>query len=143
MNCAILNNQRWQCLYGELEQISSFKDAEFRDIVIRNGLYFDKHKQRSLSQVQICDNPVPRFVHGKWIRGNIPVDKSRDYGLPMKPFFSETPNFWTWADKFWGIWGIFDRFISTHFGTVSPLSMFSINQPLFLQKTKYLCPNPK
>ena len=87
MNCAILNNQRLQCLYGELEQISSFKDAEFRDIVIRNGLYFDKHKQRSLSQVQISDNPLPRFVHGKWIRGNIPVDKSTDYGCPMKPFF--------------------------------------------------------
>ena len=85
MNCAILNNL--QCLYGELEQISSFKDAEFRDIVIRNGLYFDKHKQRSLSQVQISDNPLPRFVHGKWIRGNIPVDKSTDYGRPMKPFF--------------------------------------------------------
>ena len=22
-----------------------------------------------------------------------------------------------WADKFWGIWGIFKQFISTHFGT--------------------------
>ena len=35
------------------------------------------------------------------------------------------------------------RFISTHFGTVShcPLSMFSINQPLFLQKTKPLHPH--
>ena len=43
-----------------------------------------------------------------------------------------------WADKFWGIFG---RFIS--FGTVSPFSMFSINQPLFLQKTKPLYPNPK
>ena len=41
-----------------------------------------------------------------------------------------------WADKVWGIWGIFGRTISTHFGTVSPLSMFSIIQPLFLQKTK-------
>jgi hypothetical protein len=41
-----------------------------------------------------------------------------------------------WADKFWGILGIFGQFISTHFGTVGPLSMFSINQPLFLQKTK-------
>ena len=40
-----------------------------------------------------------------------------------------------WADKFWGIWGIFGQTISTHFGTVSPLSMFSIIQPLFLQKT--------
>jgi hypothetical protein len=50
--------------------------------------------------------------------------KSRTFGLELT----------NWADKFWGIWGIFDQFISTHFGTVSPLSMFSINQPLFLQK---------
>ena len=48
-----------------------------------------------------------------------------------------------WADKFWGICCIFGRFISAHFGAVSPLSMFSINQPLFLQKTKLLYPNPK
>jgi hypothetical protein len=48
-----------------------------------------------------------------------------------------------WADTFWGIWGIFGRFISTHFGTMSPLSMFFINQPSFLQKTKPLYPNPK
>ena len=51
-----------------------------------------------------------------------------------------------WADKFWGIWGIFGQFINTHFGTVSPLSMFfmfSINQPLFLQKSKPLYLNPK
>ena len=41
-----------------------------------------------------------------------------------------------WAYKFWGIWGIFGQFTSTHFDTVSPLSMFSINQALFLQKTK-------
>ena len=40
-----------------------------------------------------------------------------------------------WADKFCGIWGIFSGFISNHFGTMSPFSMFSINQPLFLQKT--------
>ena len=65
----------------------------------------------------------------------------------MKHFFIKIPNFWAWqtiwADKFWGIWGIFGQFISTHFGTVGPLSMFSINQPLFLQKTKPLYPNPK
>ena len=30
---------------------------------------------------------------------------------------------------------------STHFGTVSPFSMFSIIQPLFPQKTKPLYPN--
>ena len=28
------------------------------------------------------------------------------------------------------------NFINTHFDTVSPLSIVSINQPLFLQKTK-------
>jgi hypothetical protein len=39
-----------------------------------------------------------------------------------------------WADKFWGNWGIFGQTISTHFDTVNPLSMFSIIQPLFLQK---------
>ena len=66
-----------------------------------------------------------------------------DYGRPMKPFFIEIQKFWAWADKFWGIWGTFGRTISTHFGTVSPLSMFSIIQPLFLQKTKPLYPHPK
>ena len=59
--------------------------------------------------------------------------KSRTFGLGQT----------NWADKFWGIWGIFGQTISTHFGTVSPLSMFSIIQPLFLQKTKPLYPHPK
>ena len=42
-----------------------------------------------------------------------------------------------------GIWDIFKQFNSTHFDTVSPLYIFSINQPLFLQKTKPLNSNPK
>ena len=58
-----------------------------------------------------------------------------DYGRPMKPFFIEIQNFWAWSDKlgdkFWGIWGIFGQTISTHFGTVSSLSMFSIIQHYF------------
>jgi hypothetical protein len=65
----------------------------------------------------------------------------------MKPFSLKSQTFGlgqtNWQDKFWGIWGIFGQFISTHFGTVSPLSMFSINQSLFLQKTKPLHPHPK
>ena len=56
----------------------------------------------------------------------------------MQPFFIEISKFW--ADIFWGIWGIFGRFISTHFGTVSPLPMSSMNQPLYLQKTRPLYP---
>ena len=39
-----------------------------------------------------------------------------------------------WADKFWDILGIFSQTISTHFGTVSPLSMFSIIQPFGLAR---------
>jgi hypothetical protein len=57
--------------------------------------------------------------------------KSQTFGLGQK----------IWADKFRGIFSIFGQLISPHFGTVSPLSMFSINQPLFLQKTKPSYPN--
>ena len=43
----------------------------------------------------------------------------RRHGLrtPNDAFFFKIPNFCAWADKFWGIWGIFKQFISTHFGT--------------------------
>ena len=63
-----------------------------------------------------------------------------DYGRPMIFFFMEIQNFWVWADKFWGIFG---RNISTHFDTVSPLSMFSTIQPLFRKKTMPSYPHPK
>ena len=70
-----------------------------------------------------------------------------DYGRPMKPFSLKFRIFWlgqtNWADKFWGIWGIFSQTINTHFVTVSPLSIFSIIQALFLQKTKPLYPHTK
>jgi hypothetical protein len=71
--------------------------------------------------------------------------KQSYHGLwtPNEAFSLEIQNFWAWADKFWDIWGISGQFISTHFGTVSPFSMFSISQPIFLQTTKPLYPNPK
>jgi hypothetical protein len=65
---------------------------------------------------------------------------STDYERQMKHFFIKIPNFWAWADKFWGIFG---QSINTHFGTVNSFPMFSIDQPLFLQKTKPLYPNHK
>ena len=81
-----------------------------------------------------CELLIHTFKHQ--VLTNVLCSDSRtDYGRPMKPFFIEIQNFWAWADKFWGILGtIVGRTISTHFGTVSPLSMFSIIQPLFLQK---------
>ena len=60
----------------------------------------------------------------------------RTTDAPWSLFFIEIWNFWVWTDNLGryilGIWGIFSQFISPHFGTVSPISMFSINQPLFL-----------
>ena len=63
------------------------------------------------------------------------MHENTDYGRPMKPFFIKIRNIRPWAHNL-GRLDIFDQFIRTHFGTVSPLSMFFINQPLFLQKTK-------
>ena len=63
---------------------------------------------------------------------------STDYGSPMKPFFIEIPNFGRQFGQInFGAFGVFSANF-THFGTVRPLSIFSINQSLFLQKTKPL-----
>ena len=50
------------------------------------------------------------------------------YSLKSQTFCLGQTN---WADLFWGIFG---QTISTHFGTVSPLSMFSIIHPIVLKK---------
>ena len=54
----------------------------------------------------------------------------------MKPFFTFGLGQTICADKFLGIKDILSRLISTHFGTESPLSMFSNNLPIFLLKDK-------
>ena len=56
------------------------------------------------------------------------------YERPMKPFFIKIPNFWAWADNL-GRWilghlGYF-RPIYQHPFWYCPLSMFSIDQPLY------------
>jgi hypothetical protein len=74
------------------------------------------------------------------------ITTSTDYGRPMKPFSLKSKTFGLGHKSgiyFLGIGGIFAQFISAHFGTVSPLSMFSIIQSLFLQKTLPLYPHPK
>ena len=69
--------------------------------------------------------------------------KARTTDARCSLFSSKSQNFGlrqtNWADMFWGIWGIFGRFISTHFGTVIPLSMSPMNQ----QTTRPLYPHPK
>ena len=65
----------------------------------------------------------------------------------QREIFSKILNFsaWQtfWAKIFRGIWCIFGLTIRSHFGTVSFLSMFSIIQPLFIQKIEPLYPTPK
>ena len=50
--------------------------------------------------------------------------RTTDYGRPISFFSLKSRCFGLgqtyWADKFWGIWGIFCQTISIHFGTVSP-----------------------
>ena len=43
-----------------------------------------------------------------------------------------------WAKNLGGIWGIFHQTVITHFGTVSPMSMFSITQPAFESTSQIL-----
>ena len=62
--------------------------------------------------------------HGPWTPRESFFRKSHTFGLGQT----------NWTENLGGIWGIFGQSISTHFGTVSPLSMFSLIQPLFLQK---------
>ena len=61
---------------------------------------------------------------------------------PMKPFFIEILNFLAWADNkiSLGAFEVFSANLSAP--TVSPLSIFFNNQPLFVQKAKPLQPNP-
>ena len=66
------------------------------------------------------------------------MTSTTDYCHSERAFFQIN-----WAEMFWGIWGIFGQTVSTHFVTVSSLSMFSIIQPFFLQKTKPLYPTSK
>ena len=66
------------------------------------------HKWRRLKMVSF--DPFPPFV--VFFTSCCLVFDVTDYGRTMKPFFIEIKTIW--ADKFWGIWGIFGRFISTH-----------------------------
>ena len=53
----------------------------------------------------------------------------KNYEHPMQPLFIQTFGLGEtiWVNKSWGTWGIFGQLISTHFGTVSPCFMVSVN----------------
>ena len=87
----------------------------------QSGLSCDPRHHSSLAQWHISQTTD--------VQWSLFSSKSQNFGLGQT----------IWTDKFWGIWVIFGRFISTHFGTVSK----RLTQSLFLQKTKPLYPNPK
>ena len=67
---------------------------------------------------------------------------------PNGAFFHPYPKLSGLSRQFWqiyfGAFRVFSANLSAPlFGTMSPLYIFSINQPLFLQKIKPLYPNPK
>jgi hypothetical protein len=55
-----------------------------------------------------------------------------DYALrtPNEAFFHQNPKLGQaiWANKFWGIWGIFVRFINTYHSAVSGVRKERLNQ---------------
>ena len=59
-----------------------------------------------------------------------------EYGRLMKPFLTISQTFGQIDRMNFGVFGVFSADLS------API-LFSINQPLFLQKTKPLYPNPK
>ena len=71
----------------------------------------------------------PRTTNAQWSLFSL---KSRTFGLVQT----------MWADKFWGIWGIFGQNISLHFGTVSLVCVFHYSTSISI-KTEHLHPHPK
>ena len=89
-----------------------------------------KIENKSCDNTDALNQRLFHSIHSLDPRTTDTQRKSQTFGLGQT----------NWADNFWGISGIFGRTIRTHFGIVSPLSMFSINEPLFLQKTKPFYP---
>ena len=84
--------------------------------------------------VGISHNTIHLKISGLCLLLHTSTDYGRLFSLKSRTFGPGQTN---WADKFWGNWGIFRQNISTHFGTVSPLYMFFIIQPLFLHKLSF------
>ena len=84
---------------------------------------------------------APQFSKNKQNYSCSKIFHVDEHGLrtPRQSFISKISNFWAWADTLgWIFLRHLGYFRPDHFGTMISLSMFSIIQPLFLQKIKYL-----
>ena len=65
--------------------------------------------------------PKPKSSGFQWKKASLGVRSQWPLQTPNEAFFIEIQAFGlgqtNWADKFWGIWGIFGQTISTHFGS--------------------------
>ena len=80
-------------------------------------MFFEEKKTFLSVQKYLLTNT--RTMDAQWSLFSL---KSQTFGLEQT----------IWADKVLGLWCIFGRFISMQFGTLSPLSMLSINHSLIL-----------
>ena len=104
-----------------------------KEVPAPGGINSDKdstNNDQENEENQEVSNPIDEDTGKNLMIFAAPILHTTDYGCQMKLFSLKSRTYGlgqtNWADKFWGIWGIFGQTISTHFGTVSPLSMFSI-----------------
>ena len=96
--------------------------------------FSDRKSIQRFEEILKTSMPSPKFRPEKFDVGKpTGFTNYTDYGRPMKPFFHPNPK----------LLGLGRQFRQINFGTFGVLSIFSINQPLFLQKTKPLYPNSK
>ena len=125
--------------YTCVDRISNIKLRSFNSMDNKRGLSLI-HSQRQLGSHFDNQKFTMQFSYlGNWQL------RARTTDAQWNLFFIKIQNFWAWQTNSGVIliWDIFGQTISTHFGTVNSMSMFSIIQPLFLQKTKPLHPDFK
>ena len=101
------------------------------DILIMNGLYLQQNLYIFWTKHGTVLCKIHLIRNTRTIDPFSPLTEIKLNGLRThnEGFFHLNPKLLGlsrqfWANEFSSIWGIFGRFISTHFGTVSPLSMF-------------------
>ena len=100
-------------------------------ILVRKPMVSPHTEFPSVATIQAKPCTNARTTDAQWSLFSL---KSRIFGLGQT----------NWADKFWGISGIFGQTISTHFGTVSETLVHVFHHSTIIStKNKLLYPHPK
>ena len=102
------------------------------------AISFERPLQHFVRKVLITHSKAKKITYEihtlRWIRSRT-TDAQSLFSMKHRTFGHGQTN---WADRFWGIWGIFDQSISTNVGTVSPLSMFLLINPQYVGQLRKL-----